>query len=417
MPSKQSLAKHDTSPSKPISVAENTPDYLLQGTDLDVPIADVLSWSASERRAFIVRFLAAADKEISAGTMALKRTAPFAREMREYRQILKLPADAYLRLDELTFKRNVLMAGAPGRSHTYWSRHQMWRMATKFGDVARDIQTKDSKLVRRLEKLLDGQNKGKAMFRAKTGSVLLTLARYLEGQYNLRTAFPPFHARFFADLYLPANEDSIVVDPCAGWGGRLIGTLLVNRRSRVEYIGVDPNENNQPAYAGLLRRIGYLRKEIKGERVGRVDCRPFEKWIHGKDARALIGRADLVITSPPYWTAEVYDPKSKEQSANRFPTYKEWREGFYRPLVDGAFAILKPGGVFVLNIADVVGAPLERDARKLTREAGFKGKGFYKLAMSRSPGTLEGKPRHSVQVDGIVWKHEPVFVFEKPISL
>lgn len=392
MPSKRSSAKHIGRPSKPISDAEPPTDFLLQGSDLDVPIADVLSWSASERRAFIVRFLAAADKEIAAGTMALKKTAPFAREMREYRQILKSPADDYLRLDERTFKRNVLMSGAPGKSHTYWSRRQMWRMATKFGDVSKDIQAKDSKLVRRLEKLVDPQNKGKELFRAKNGSVLLTLTRYLEGQYNVRTAFPPFHARFLADLYLPADSDSIIVDPCAGWGGRLIGTLLVNRRNRVEYIGVDPNGNNQEAYEGLLRRVGYLRKEIRGERAGRVYCRPFEKWIRTPDAKQLFGRVDLVMTSPPYWSAEQYDPTSKDQSANRFPTYDKWREGFYRPLVDGAFALLKPGGVFVLNIADVEGASLERDARTLTREAGFKSKDFFKLAMSRAVGTRGGKP-------------------------
>jgi hypothetical protein len=80
----------------------------------------------------------------------------------------------------------------------------------------------------------------------------------------------------------------------------------------------------------------------------------------------------------------------------------------------GVFRLLKPGGVFVLNIADVTGAKLERDARALAKEAGFTFREFFKLAMSRVPGARQQQPRHAVQVDGVIWKHEPCFVFEKP---
>ena len=80
--------------------------------------------------------------------------------------------------------------------------------------------------------------------------------------------------------------------------------------------------------------------------------------------------------------------------------------------MEGVFRLLKPGGVFVLNIADVAEAPrLERDARILARDAGFESAGFYKLAMNILPGTK--KPRHSVTVSGTPWKYEPVFVFRK----
>lgn len=69
--------------------------------------------------------------------------------------------------------------------------------------------------------------------------------------------------------------------------------------------------------------------------------------------------------------------------------------------------------MFCLNIADVTGATLERDTRRIAREVGFVSHDFFKLAMSRSVGTKGGKPRHAVQVDGVVWKHEPVFVFRR----
>ena len=79
--------------------------------------------------------------------------------------------------------------------------------------------------------------------------------------------------------------------------------------------------------------------------------------------------------------------------------------------------MLKPGGVFVLNIADVSEAKkhsLERDARKLAAEEGFVSAGFFKLAMSMTPATRKaGNARHVVTTGGKTFKHEPVFVFRK----
>lgn len=379
----------------------------------------VLGWSPAQRHKFILRVLTALDREMRKGTMTLKRRVSFKREMNDLRTLLKTPLDAYLRLDELTFKRNVLMTGAPGKTHTFWSRYEMWKMATRFGDLRREVAAADSKLVKRLEALLDPTNESKATYRGgervQPGGVLLVLYRYIEQQYNLRGAFPPFHARFLADRYLPKEGDSIVVDPCAGWGGRLLGTLCVPRDGHVRYYGVDPNRYNQEAYAGLLRRVRvWLKREIGAPRSGRVFVQPFEKWIHSKTAATLRGRVSLVLTSPPYWTAENYDPLSRRQSANRYSDYPAWRDGFLKPLIQGAYDLACPGGVFCLNIADVTGATLERDTRRIAREVGFRSLEFFKLAMSRSVGTKDGKPRHAVQVDGVVWKHEPVFVFSKP---
>ena len=127
------------------------------------------------------------------------------------------------------------------------------------------------------------------------------------------------------------------------------------------------------------------------------------------------GKVDLVMTSPPYANCERYNTENPNQSANRYKTYEQWREKFYRKLVQGAYDLLKPNGVFVLNIANVASAKrLEKDARILAREAGFENAGFYKLAMSVTPGT-RGNERHSVKVDGVTFKHEPCFIFRRPV--
>ena len=94
------------------------------------------------------------------------------------------------------------------------------------------------------------------------------------------TAFPPFHAKFFADKYLPKNSEGIIVDPCAGWGGRLIGSLLVNRAYPVRYYGIDPAIENKEAYDGLKRRVNiWLKKELTGPRDAIISYKPFEDWI------------------------------------------------------------------------------------------------------------------------------------------
>ena len=233
------------------------------------------------------------------------------------------------------------------------------------------------------------------------------------------TAFPPFHAKFFADKFLPKDEAGIVLDPCAGWGGRLLGSLAVNRKQRVHYYGIDPEFRNKKAYEGLKRRVNvWLKNELTGPRDATLFYEPFEDWINTKPARSLRDKVDLVITSPPYFAAENYNPRNRRQSANRYPEYLQWRENFYRVLMENAFRLLKPNGYFVLNIADVAEAPrLERDARKLVAEAGFVGAGFYKLAMSINPAHRKAKnARHVVTVRGNKFKYEPVFVFRKPAA-
>jgi hypothetical protein len=391
-------------------------DYPLQGSKLDVPLETVLSMSEEKRQAYVLQLLDALAEEIAADRMSLKTRISFTREMRDLRKLLHSPADMYLYTDEKTRKRNVLGKGSPGSSHTYWSRSQMWKMVTKQGDLLSMIINKDKALIRALNRLFDPANTAKEGLRNIKQGAIKNALRYFEFDKSGGTAFPPFHAKFFADRYLPIEGDSIVVDPCAGWGGRLLGTLSVNRSGYVQYYGVDPEKRNKAAYDGLERRINtWLERELPGKRSAHIFYKPFEDWISSAVAKKLFGRADLVITSPPYFSAENYNPSNKKQSANRYITYEEWREKFYFPLMRGAFSLLKNDGTFVLNIADVAEAPrLERDARKLATEVGFDFAGFYKMAMSICPGTRKQKVRHAVKVNGSVFKHEPVFCFRKP---
>lgn len=390
------------------------PDYTLQGSEFDLPMETVLGFSSRERAEYIDGLLDRLAKTIRAGKLSLRSNVRLGKEMREFRQLFHAAADEYLLLDERTGKRNVLASRTPGASHAYWSRNQMWKMETKSGNLSKQIKTKDPVLVTQLNKFIDPNNESKAGFRGP--NTLRSILTFLQMDKHSGTAFPPMHAKFFADKFLPKNSPGIVVDPCAGWGGRLLGSLAVNRKTHVHYYGVDPEFRNKEAYEGLRHRaITWLERDRTGPRDATFFFEPFEDWIKLKAAQSLMGKADLVITSPPYFGAENYNPKNPRQSANRYTQYPKWRESFFRVVVEGAYKLLKPGGVFVLNIADVKEAPkLERDARKLAYEAGFASAGFYKLAMSIGPTLRKAKSiRHVLVVNGKQFKYEPVFVFRK----
>lgn len=392
-------------------------DYALQGSVLDLPLEVVLGYSPSERTEYISALLNAMAKKIRSNTLALKPNVPFRTEMRELRKVLNLPADQYLFTDDRNKKRNVLGKGAPGDTHMFWSDTQMWKMKTKQGHLPTQIKNQHPSLVRKLEKLFNPDDKAKSSLRHENRTTIQNVLGFLRFDRSVGTSFPPFHARYFADKYLPKEGDGLVIDPCVGWGGRMLGCLLVRRTGKVSYIGTDPEFRNRKAYEGLIRRVNvWLKREIPGERYAEIHYEPFEDWVQTEAARSLYGKADLVITSPPYFAAENYNTSNKNQSANRYPIYDAWREHFYRKLMEGSFALLKPGGHMVLNIADVAEAPkLERDARKLAHDCGFENAGFYKLAMSISPHQRKhGTARHVTTVDGKQFKHEPVFCFRKP---
>lgn len=410
------LKKESASSSKRQSLKKK-PDYPLQGTALDISLREVMSFTEEKRLKYIKSLIGAFRKLIKKDEMALKRRVSFKAEMRDLRKLFYAAPDQYLFTEDKNRRRWVLGKGSPGSTHVYWSRHQIWKMKTKGGSLQEMIMSSSPRLIKSMNRVLDPKIRSAQALRNDRKSAIVNVLEYLQFDNGVGCSFPPFHAKFLGDKYLPKDQDGIVVDPCAGWGGRLLGTLLVNRQSGIKYIGIDPEERNRHAYEGLTRRANvWLKREIGAPRESQIYYKPFEDWIKSTSAKKLFGKVDLVLTSPPYFGAENYNPENPNQSANRYTEYLLWREQFYRQLFKGAYQLLKPGSHFVLNIADVAEAPnLERDASKMSREEGFEWAGFYKLAMSVLPMTRKaGTTRHVVYVKGSQFKYEPVFVFRKP---
>src|SRR5262245_19578222 len=153
--------------------------------------------------------------------------------------------------------------------------------------------------------------------------------------YRYPADFPALLARDLCDEFCPDNAR--VLDPCHGWGGRLLGYLLAKKTSA--YVGYDVDEKT---VKGVTQMFHDLRGYVENKQAALL-CLPFE------DAK-LAGQFDFALTSPPYYNTEHYD--GELQSWRRYADFAAWVTGFYRPLVAKTCAALKPGGVFCLQIGD-----------------------------------------------------------------
>lgn len=193
------------------------------------------------------------------------------------------------------------------------------------------------------------------------------------------TIFRPAVARFICERYCPSG--GVVWDPCAGYGGRLLGAHAAG----VRYIGTDVEPR---AVDGNLRLASALGFET------RVECVPAETF----EPPAV----DLVFTSPPYFDRERYS-HGAEQSWRRYRNLDGWIAGFMRPVVKRAHGALRGRGHLVLNVADLNERGTVLPIVALTIQAALDA-GFVHVETLQMP--LASINRVSAK--------EPVLVFQKP---
>lgn len=126
------------------------------------------------------------------------------------------------------------------------------------------------------------------------------------------TMYRPQMAKLICDTYKP----NLVLDPCAGWGGRMLGAVA----SGAHYYAFEPNTTT---YDNLIKLAKFLKIENKVTLIC-DDALQMGKYS--------IPKVDLVLTSPPYYTLEVYC-KEETQSVNNYQTYEDWSKFFLKELI------------------------------------------------------------------------------------
>lgn len=151
--------------------------------------------------------------------------------------------------------------------------------------------------------------------------------------YQYVNEFPPYTAR---DIYKRfVKEGDKVLNPCAGWGGRLIGFASC-LFTDVEYTETDPATET---YNGLVKIKDFLRL---GDNVKQYNL-PFE------DLPVEADYYDFVFTSPPYFDTERYSDEDT-QSYVKFDSYDRWLQSFLQPMIDKILYCMKRGAKCLLNI-------------------------------------------------------------------
>jgi hypothetical protein len=160
-----------------------------------------------------------------------------------------------------------------------------------------------------------------------------TLSMNIDGVQYINE-FPPNKARKLYEKF-GMNKDSKILDPCAGWGGRMIGASVICNN----YECFEPSTETA---RGLIQLFNFI-KSINKDFNAVVNCIPFE------ESELMQDSYDFAFTSPPYYDTEQYC-NEETNSYIKFKTFEEWTNGFYLPMIDKTMKALKNNSTFVINI-------------------------------------------------------------------
>ena len=200
--------------------------------------------------------------------------------------------------------------------------------------------------------------------------------------------FRPTAAKGLIERYSAAGD--VVLDFSAGFGGRLLGCLPLNRY----YFGIEPAAAQLQGLHEMVRSLG-MHAAAKVQIVGACA----EDLLPLLPARSVA----LVFSSPPYFNVERYSTETT-QSYHRYSHYREWSAHFLRPVVEGAHRVLLKGGHLVMNVADVGRYPVATDVLRLAKPL-FHARRTLRLVMHTRP--LQRA------VGSAAYRWEPVLVFQK----
>lgn len=160
-------------------------------------------------------------------------------------------------------------------------------------------------------------------FRINTGSIVMfkaVTAKYLYKKYGATR----------------------VLDPTAGWGGRMLGAWSLG----IDYVGIDTNDEMKPAYDemidflankagqfgnGLFEAPSESKLEMKWDSCLRVDFSTIDY--------------DFVLTSPPYSNMELY------RKMTPWATDTIFYETFLIPMWAKCIKHIRPGGKVAINMS------------------------------------------------------------------
>ena len=145
-----------------------------------------------------------------------------------------------------------------------------------------------------------------------------------------------------------------VLDPCCGWGGRMMGTVA----SGANYIGFEPNTKT---YNNLLKIVSFLG-------IGHLVqiYNDVAENIHKYD----IPKINLILTSPPYYNLEIYSDETT-QSVKNDQSYEEWINLFLKPVIKQSLDKGNDDVVSAWNVMNFGKIKMVSDVEKIHNSFGY----------------------------------------------
>lgn len=165
----------------------------------------------------------------------------------------------------------------------------------------------------------------------------------VQGVSNFRTTVAKY-------MYEKYGNKGDVLDFSSGFSGRLIGAMASDITS---YTGIEPA---QKTYQGLLNTYEDLKEHSA------TKCQLYN--ICAEDYFSPDTKYDFIFSSPPYFDLEKYS-KEPNQSYIKYDTYEKWLEKFLEKVFSNCREMLKPNGIFAINIANTPKHPLYDDTLNL----------------------------------------------------
>jgi hypothetical protein len=132
-------------------------------------------------------------------------------------------------------------------------------------------------------------------------------------------------------------KPSVVLDPCAGWGGRAVGAAVCDN---VRYFGIDINQSLQIPYQKMC---AFLNSNLGSSPTPIIHMTIADAVTY--DYSQIRPKYDMVFTSPPYYFIEKYRNNSSYNNSK-----DEMDEQFYYPLFSNTYLHLLSGGCMALNV-------------------------------------------------------------------
>ena len=145
-----------------------------------------------------------------------------------------------------------------------------------------------------------------------------------------------------------------MLDFSAGWGDRLIGAIGAGVE---RYLGVDPNTALRAGHDAIIEQLARVATPSTSSTAATATARFSVIYEPFQSARLPETELpfDLVFTSPPYFTFELYTTL-EGQSTLDFPVFDDWLVHFLFVSLRKAWAHLADGGHMVIHLSDTRGA-------------------------------------------------------------